>query len=42
MGCWDLYYSTNDCELLFLEKFTETINKPENQDKYLIIVDCHI
>ena len=34
--------STKDSEQLFLEKFTETINKPENQDKYLIIVDCHI
>ena len=33
---------TEDSELLFIEKFTETIQKPENQDKYLVIVDCHI
>lgn len=42
MGWWTMNDSTKDSEQLFLEKFTETINKPENQDKYLIIVDCHI
>ena len=42
MGWWGMNDSTKDSEQLFLEKFTETINKPENQDKYLIIVDCHI
>jgi len=42
MGWWACNDSTKDSELLFIEKFTETINKPENQDKYLIIVDCHI
>lgn len=42
MGWWAMNDSTKDSELLFIEKFTETINKPENQDKYLIIVDCHI
>lgn len=42
MGWWAMNDSTKDSELLFTEKFTETINKPENQDKYLIIVDCHI
>lgn len=42
MGWWALNDSTKDSELLFIEKFTETLNKPENQDKYLIIVDCHI
>lgn len=42
MGWWAMNDSTKDSEQLFLEKFTETINKPENQDKYLIIVDCHI
>lgn len=42
MGWWTMNDSTRDSEKLFIEKFTETINKPENQDKYLIIVDCHI
>lgn len=42
MGWWAMNESTRDSEELFIEKFTETINKPENQDKYLIIVDCHI
>jgi len=42
MGWWGLNDSTKESEELFIEKFTETINKPENQDKYLIIVDCHI
>lgn len=42
MGWWAMNDSTRDSEKLFIEKFTETINKPENQDKYLIIVDCHI
>lgn len=42
MGWWAMNDSTKDSELLFLEKFTETLNKPENQNKYLIIVDCHI
>lgn len=42
MGWWATNDSTKDSEELFVEKFTETLNKPENQDKYLIIVDCHI
>ena len=42
MGWWAMNDSTKDSEMSFIEKFTETINKPENQDKYLIIVDCHI
>ncbi len=42
MGWWAVADDTKDSELAFIEKFTETINKPENQDKYLIIVDCHI
>lgn len=42
MGCFGFNTSTKESELLFTEKITETINKPENQDKYLIIVDCHI
>ena len=42
MGWFGMNNSTKDSELLFIDKFTETLNKPENQDKYLIIVDCHI
>ena len=42
MGWFAMTNDTKDSELLFIEKFTETIQKPENQDKYLVIVDCHI
>lgn len=42
MGWWAMADDTKESEVLFTEKFTETINKPENQEKYLIIVDCHI
>ena len=42
MGWFAMANDTEDSELLFIEKFTETIQKPENQDKYLVIVDCHI
>lgn len=42
MGWWAMSDSTKESEELFEEKFTETINKHENQNKYLIIVDCHI
>lgn len=42
MGWFAMANDTKDSELLFMEKFTETIQKPENQDKYLVIVDCHI
>ena len=42
MGWFAIANDTKDSELLFIEKFTETIQKPENQDKYLVIVDCHI
>lgn len=42
MGWFAMADDTKDSELLFIEKFTETIQKSENQDKYLIIVDCHI
>lgn len=42
MGWFAMANDTKDSELLFIEKFTETIQKPENQDKYLVIVDCHI
>lgn len=42
MGWFAMANDTKDSELLFIEKFTETIQKPENQDKYLVIVDCYI
>lgn len=42
MGWFAMANDTKDSELLFIEKFTETIQKPENQDKYLVVVDCHI
>lgn len=42
MGWFAMANDTKDSELLFIEKFTETIQKPENQDKYLVIVDSHI
>ena len=33
---------TKESEEIYLEKFQEYIKAEENQDKYLIIVDCHI
>lgn len=42
MGWWAMSDSTKESEELFEEKFTETINNPKNQNKYLIVVDCHI
>lgn len=34
--------STKESENIYIEKFQEYIKAEENQDKYLIIVDCHI
>lgn len=42
MGWFGIDNSTKDSEKLFIKKFQEEISKPENQDYYLIIVDCHI
>lgn len=42
MGLFAMNDSTAKSELEFVKKFQETINKPENQNKYLVIVDCHI
>ena len=42
MGWWAIDDSTGDSERDFIKKFNEELKKPENQDKYLVIVDCHI
>ena len=42
MGWWATHNATNDSTNEFINKFYEYIKKEENQDKYLIIVDCHI
>ena len=34
--------STGDTERSFIEKFNEELKKSENQEKFLVIVDCHI
>ena len=42
MYWWGYDNATEDSTKLFIEKFKEYIKAEENQDKYLIIVDCHI
>lgn len=42
MGWFGCDNATKDSEEVYLEKFQEYIKAEENQDKYLIIVDCHI
>lgn len=42
MGWFACDDSTKESEELYLEKFTELLKAPENQEKYLVIVDCHI
>ena len=42
MGWWAFDNATKESEDAYIEKFYEIINNTENQDKYLIIVDCHI
>lgn len=42
MGWFGLSDDTEESEQIFIEKFTETINKKENQNKYLVMIDCHI
>jgi len=34
--------STGDSEKEFINWFNKELRKPENQDKYLVVVDCHI
>lgn len=42
MGWFGFDTSTGDSERDFIKKFNEELKKPENQEKYLVIVDCHI
>lgn len=42
MGWWAMNDATNETTKKFEEFFKDYISKEENQDKYLIIVDCHI
>ena len=42
MMCFGLDDTTKEREEIYIEKFKEVIEDPNNQDKYLIIVDCHI
>lgn len=42
MGWFACDNSTGDSERDFIKFFNDELKKPENQDKYLIIVDCHI
>lgn len=42
MGYFGMDNSTKESEEAFIEKFQNYINDPDNQDKYLVIVDCHI
>ena len=42
MGWFGFDTSTGDSERDFIKFFNNELKKPENQDKYLVIVDCHI
>lgn len=42
MGWFACDTSTGDSERDFIKFFNDELRKPENQDKYLVIVDCHI
>lgn len=42
MHLFGLDTATKESEEIYLEKFQEYIKAEENQEKYLIIVDCHI
>lgn len=42
MGWWAMNDATSESEEAFIQKFCEYIKSEENQDKYLVIVDCHI
>ncbi len=42
MGWWAMNDATDESTNNFAKRFKEYIKLPENQDKYLIIVDCHI
>lgn len=42
MGWWAMNDATKESTQELADKFQEYISKPENQEKYLVIVDCHI
>ena len=42
MGWWGIDNATESSRKEYVEKFKEYIEAPENQEKYLFIVDCHI
>lgn len=42
MGWWATSDATNETTNTFAKQFQEYINNPDNQEKYLTIVDCHI
>ena len=42
MGWFGFDNSTKESKDSFVDKFQEYIKDPENQDKYMFIVDCHI
>lgn len=42
MGWWALNDATEESEEAFKRFFKEYLENPDNQDKYLVVVDCHI
>lgn len=42
MGWWGLNNATEESTKTFIDKFKKIISDVDNQEKYLIIVDCHI
>lgn len=42
MGWWGVDTSTGDSERAFIEKFNSELKNIDNQDKYIVLVDCHI
>ena len=42
MGWWAMNDATDESTDSYVKKFNEYINNPDNQEKYITIVDCHI
>lgn len=42
MGWWGFDTSTGDSERAFIEKFNAELKNIDNQEKYIVLVDCHI
>ncbi len=42
MGWFGCDSSTQDSEMAYIKKFNEILNDPANQEKYFVVVDCHI